>query len=194
MILIILIPQFGATVFPSYGAFNLSYAMIYIPGTGILAAYTDTETGMLNDQFGNALAMYVWAWFILTVIFTIAAMRSSWILFLDLFVLDIELLLLACGYMLGNTSLLRAGNGCGFVVAFLSCETATNPPSSRSEANSIFRLGRLRRALGWWSYADQCSDFCNVQGEEVRIHTKRISLGVGFGVSTRILSFPPRPR
>lgn len=31
---------FGATVFPSYAAFNFSYAMIYIPGTGILAGGT----------------------------------------------------------------------------------------------------------------------------------------------------------
>ena len=54
---------FGATVFPSYGAFNLSYAMIYIPGTGILASCTDTSTGKLNEQFPQALAMYVWAWF-----------------------------------------------------------------------------------------------------------------------------------
>lgn len=28
---------FGATVFPSYAAFNLSYAMIFVPGTGIIA-------------------------------------------------------------------------------------------------------------------------------------------------------------
>ena len=114
---------FGATVFPSYGAFNLSYAMIYIPGTGILAAYTDSKTGMLNEQFPQALAMYVWAWLILTVIFTIAAMRSSWVLFLDLFFLDIDLIFLACGYMLGNTTLLKVGNGFGFVVAFLSCKS-----------------------------------------------------------------------
>ena len=113
---------FGATVFPSYGAFNLSYAMIYIPGTGILASYTDAQTGTLNEQFPQALAMYVWAWFILTVIFTIAAMRSSWVLFLDLFFLDIDLIFLACGYMLGNTTLLKVGNGFGFVVAFLSCK------------------------------------------------------------------------
>ena len=113
---------FGATVFPSYGAFNLSYAMIYIPGTGILASYTDSSTGQLNEQFPQALAMYIWAWFILTVIFTIAAMRSSWVLFLDLFFLDIDLILLACGYMLNNTTLLKAGNGFGFVVAFLSCK------------------------------------------------------------------------
>jgi len=111
---------FGATVFSSYGAFNLSYAMIYLPGSGILAAYTDPTTGQLNSQFPNALAMYLWAWFILTVIFTIAAMRSSWVLFLDLFVLDIVLLLLACGYMLNMPSLEKGGSALGFVVAFLS--------------------------------------------------------------------------
>ncbi|KAG4437051.1 hypothetical protein IFR05_007465 [Cadophora sp. M221] len=111
---------FGATVFPAYGAFNLSYAMIYIPGTGILAAYTDPTTGELDSQFPNALAMYLWAWFILTVIFTVAAMRSSWVLFLDLFFLNIVLLLLACGYMLNNTTLEKAGSGLGFVVAILS--------------------------------------------------------------------------
>jgi len=110
---------FGATVFPSYGAFNLSYAMIYIPGTGIMASYTDAN-GQIKPEFGNALAMYLWAWFILTVIYTMAAMRSSWILILDLFVLDIVLMLLACGYMLDNTTLEKAGNGLGFVVAFLS--------------------------------------------------------------------------
>ena len=109
-------------MFPSYGAFNLSYALIYLPGSGILEAYTDPSTGQLNSQFPNAVAMYLWAWFILTVIYTIAAMRSSWVLFLDLFVLDIVLLLLACGYMLNMQSLQTAGSALGFVVAFLSCK------------------------------------------------------------------------
>ncbi|KPI42275.1 Ammonia transport outward protein 2 [Cyphellophora attinorum] len=111
---------FGATVFPAYAAFNFSYAMIYIPGTGILDAYIDKDTGLPNSQFGNALAMYCWAWFILTVIFTIAAMRSSWILFLDLAVLSIELLLLAVGYMTNTDGVLTAANSLGFVVALLS--------------------------------------------------------------------------
>jgi succinate-acetate transporter protein len=159
---------FGATVFPSYGAFNLSYAMIYIPGTGILASYTDSSTGQLNEQFPQALAMYVWAWFILTVIFTIAAMRSSWILFLDLLFLDIDLLLLACGYMLNNTTLLKAGNGIGFVVAFLSCKhfrTSIYRGCTDLVAN---RLGRLRRFMGWWHHANKPSHLCNVQGERVK--------------------------
>jgi uncharacterized protein len=96
--------------------------MIYFPGSGILAAYTDKAAGELNDQFPNALAMYLWAWFILTVIFTVAAMRSSWVLFFDLFVLCIVLMLLACGYMLNNTALEKAGSALGFVVALLSCK------------------------------------------------------------------------
>ena len=112
---------FGATVFPAYAAFNFSYAMIYIPGTGILAAYTDASTGALMPEFFNAIAMYAWAWFILTVIFTVAAMRSSWILFLALFFLDIELLLLGAGYMANSASTLTAANSIGFVVAFLAC-------------------------------------------------------------------------
>ncbi|KAK5161634.1 hypothetical protein LTR04_003991 [Oleoguttula sp. CCFEE 6159] len=110
---------FGATVFPSYGAFNLSYAMIYLPGSGIIAAYTDAS-GAISPEFNQALAMYIWAWFILTVIFTVAAMRSSWVLFLDLFFLDIVLLLLAAGLMLGSASVLTAGYAFGFIVAFLS--------------------------------------------------------------------------
>ncbi|KAG9570458.1 hypothetical protein KCU71_g534, partial [Aureobasidium melanogenum] len=110
---------FGATVFPSYAAFNFSYAMIYIPGSGILASYTDAS-GKISQEFNNALSMYCWAWFILTVIFTIAAMRSSWILWFTLFFLDIELILLASGYMLNSSATLLAANSVGFVVAFCS--------------------------------------------------------------------------
>ena len=101
--------------------------MIYLPGTGIIASYTDPNTGELSPDFAQAIAFYLWAWFILTVIFTISAMRSSWVLFLDLAVLSVELLLLACGYMVGMQSLLTAGNSLGFVVAILSCELNTLP-------------------------------------------------------------------
>jgi succinate-acetate transporter protein len=86
-----------------------------------ILAYTDAN-GQLSSDFNNALGMYCWAWFILTVIFTIAAMRSSWVLWFTLFFLDIELILLACGYMLNSSATLVAANSVGFVVAFCSCE------------------------------------------------------------------------
>jgi succinate-acetate transporter protein len=91
----------------------------------LLLAYTDSN-GQISPDFNNALGMYCWAWFILTVVFTIAAMRSSWILFFVLFFLDIEMLLLACGYMLNSSTTLVAANSIGFVVAFLSCTCCPN--------------------------------------------------------------------
>ncbi|KAJ9609123.1 hypothetical protein H2200_006894 [Cladophialophora chaetospira] len=111
---------FGATVFSSYGAFNVAYAMIFLPGSGIIAAYTDPKTGEISPEFNQAVAMFIWAWFILTVIYTGACCRASWVLFLDLAFLDLDLALLACGNMYGKDSLLVAGNSVGFVVAFLS--------------------------------------------------------------------------
>lgn len=113
---------FGATVFTSYGAFNLSYSMIYLPGSGIMAAYTDAQTGTLSPDFGQSISLYLWAWFILTVIYTIAALRSSWILLLDLATLDVCLLLLAVGYMAESQNVLTAGYAVGYVVAFFSCK------------------------------------------------------------------------
>jgi Predicted membrane protein len=97
--------------------------MIYLPGTGIMAAYTDPETGAIRPEFEQALAMFLLAWFILTVILSIGAVRSSWVLFLDLVFLSICLLLLACGNMVGSAALLRAGYSFGLVVAFLTCES-----------------------------------------------------------------------
>lgn len=95
--------------------------MIYLPGTGIMAAYTDLKTGTTSPEFNQALSIYLWAWFILTVLFTVAAVKSSWILFMDLVFLDICLLLLAVGYMTGINGVLIAGNSFGLVVAFLTC-------------------------------------------------------------------------
>ncbi|KAH8595908.1 GPR1/FUN34/yaaH family-domain-containing protein [Bisporella sp. PMI_857] len=70
--------EFATTVLSSYGAFNFSYDMIYLPSSGILASYTDPTTDMLNEQFTNALAVYIWAWLIFTVIYTVAAIPSSY--------------------------------------------------------------------------------------------------------------------
>ncbi|KAJ4325222.1 hypothetical protein N0V84_003604 [Fusarium piperis] len=57
---------FETTVFMSYGAFNMPYTMVYLPGSGIIAAYMDSE-GNLSLGFQQAIALYLWAWFILSV-------------------------------------------------------------------------------------------------------------------------------
>lgn len=141
--------------------------MIYLPGSGIIAAYTDKNTGALSPEFNQALAMYVWAWFILTVIFTVAAVRSSWVLFLDLFFLDIVLILLAAGFMMGSSSVLTAAYSFGFIVAFLSCKFKHPVPQTRSVwqlAKLCNRLGRLRGTLGWRYNSHQPAHLQHVQG------------------------------
>ncbi|KAF2144042.1 uncharacterized protein K452DRAFT_345471 [Aplosporella prunicola CBS 121167] len=109
---------FGATLFPSYAAFNLSFAMIWLPGTGIMSAYIDSETKLLSPEFSQAMSLYFWAWFILTVAFTVAAIRSSWVLFSTLFFLAIVLLLMAVGHMLNDDRVLTAAYCFSFVSGF----------------------------------------------------------------------------
>jgi len=110
---------FGATVFSSYGAFNISYAMIYLPGSGIVAAYPDKATGLLTPEFDQALGLYYTAWFIVTFLFAVGAVRASWVVVMILSFFDLECLFLAAGLMTGTKGLLTAANSVGFIVAFL---------------------------------------------------------------------------
>ncbi|KAI1441672.1 GPR1/FUN34/yaaH family-domain-containing protein [Annulohypoxylon stygium] len=110
----------GATLFTSYAAFNLAYALIFLPGSGIMTAYSDPSTGKLLAEFDQAIAMFVWAWFIISMIFTVATVRSSWTLFGALIFVDLTLILLAVGYMLDQEACLKAASATGFVTAALA--------------------------------------------------------------------------
>ncbi|CAF9940200.1 hypothetical protein IMSHALPRED_001787 [Imshaugia aleurites] len=115
----------GATVFSAYAGFNVAYALIFIPSTGVLAACTDMATGKPLPELDQALALLVWAWFILSVIFTVAATRASWSLLLTLVFFDLESMLLAVGYTVGNDQILIASRAVGFVVSFCAYWSGT---------------------------------------------------------------------
>lgn len=102
--------------------------------------------------------MYCWAWFILSVIYTIAAVRSSWILIFTLVFLDIELLLLATGYMLNKDQVLVAGNSVGFIVAFCSCESR-NLFTSPSTVTYLAKLLTTHLSADW---AGSAALWCDV--------------------------------
>ncbi|KAJ7908440.1 GPR1/FUN34/yaaH family-domain-containing protein [Mycena leptocephala] len=63
-------------MFTMYGTFWMSYGLFIIPGTGIMAAYTQGE-------FRSAIGIYFMAWMIVTIFFGIASIRRhiTWILF-----------------------------------------------------------------------------------------------------------------
>ncbi|KAI0481159.1 GPR1/FUN34/yaaH family-domain-containing protein [Xylariaceae sp. FL0804] len=111
---------FGATVFSAYGAFNLAYSLIFLPGSGIIASYTDPTTGELMPEFNQAVSLFVWQWFIITVLFTIGATRSNYILLSVLSLADVTLLLIASYFLTGNEKLLKASSGFGFASAVLA--------------------------------------------------------------------------
>ncbi|KAI1823069.1 GPR1/FUN34/yaaH family-domain-containing protein [Xylaria intraflava] len=110
---------FGATVFCSYGAFNLAYSTIFVPGSGVLAAYSTPE-GIPKPEFSQAVALFVWSWFIVTVIFTIGACQANWVLFGLLSTADVTLILLAAGEMVGSEAVLKASGVFGLIAAAIS--------------------------------------------------------------------------
>lgn len=87
-----------------------------------MASYTDSN-GALSPEFNQAVSIYMFVWFIISVLYTVAAYKSTWMVFIDLIMVDICLLLLACGFMVGNQGVLTAGYSFGMVVSFLSCES-----------------------------------------------------------------------
>eukprot|EP00249_Psilotum_nudum_P029017 c39129_g1_i1 orf=193-843(-) len=64
---------FGGTVFTSYGAFWLSFAVIYIPGFGILEPYLTTAP----EAFHSATAIYFLGWTIFTMMMLLCTLRTS---------------------------------------------------------------------------------------------------------------------
>lgn len=76
-------------------------------------------------EFDQAIAMFIWAWFIMSVIFTVASVRSSWTLLAALVFVDFTLILLAVGHMLGEESCLKAGSATGLVTAALACKSGS---------------------------------------------------------------------
>jgi hypothetical protein len=111
-------------------------------------AYSDAE-GHPLPEFNQALSLYLLSWFILNAIFTVASTRSSWPLFMALLLFNGELILLAAGYMVGNSSLLVAGNAIGFPVALCACKYTSSNTAICTLANddTEYRLVRMRRIV-----------------------------------------------
>ncbi|KIK54486.1 hypothetical protein GYMLUDRAFT_77027 [Collybiopsis luxurians FD-317 M1] len=112
---------FGATAFSSYGAFWLSYATIFIPGSGISEAYaTDVE-------FINAVGIYLMTWMTVTFLLFIASLRKN-IGFITLFgfltltfmCLGASNFVLSRGLATTGAHLGKAGGALGIITALVA--------------------------------------------------------------------------
>jgi len=106
---------FGATAFSSYGGFWLSYAAIFLPGSGIITAYGSNAT-----ELNNAVGIFLATWFIVTFFFLITATRISLGLVALFFFLEITFVLLFAGAFTGKVAVTNAGGGFGILTALIA--------------------------------------------------------------------------
>ncbi|KAG9007358.1 hypothetical protein FRB94_014385 [Tulasnella sp. JGI-2019a] len=123
---------FGATAFSSYGGFWISFALIFWPGSGIAAAYTDA------GEFHSALGIYLMAWFTFTFIMFLATFKSSGALVAVFFFLTVTFALLGAAELSGIAALGKWGGGFGVVTAL--CAYYTGAAGLYSEEASYVQL------------------------------------------------------
>jgi len=104
---------FGATAFTSYGSFWLSFACLFIPGTGIGDAYAKAPKGMEDDAIG----IFLMAWMVLTALFFIATLRKNVGLATLFFLLTTTFFILAIGFLNKKDNILKIGGYCGIATA-----------------------------------------------------------------------------
>ncbi|KAI9452105.1 Gpr1 family protein [Lactarius psammicola] len=107
---------FGATAFTSYGAFWLSFATLFIPNSGIGAAYADAPAGMEDDAIG----IYLLGWMIVTFLFFIGSLRKSLGLTALFFFLTLTFMVLAIGFMMKKGNVDKAGGYLGIITALIA--------------------------------------------------------------------------
>jgi len=107
---------FGATAFTSYGSFWLSFACLFIPGTGIGEAYKAATPGMEDDAIG----IFLMAWMVLTALFFIGSLRKSIGLSALFFFLTTTFFILAIGFLNKKVNIIKIGGYCGLVTAIIA--------------------------------------------------------------------------
>ncbi|KAF8887237.1 GPR1/FUN34/yaaH family-domain-containing protein [Gymnopilus junonius] len=105
---------FGATVFSIYGAFWMSYSMILLPGTGILASYSDSR------ELANAMGIYLITWFVVTIFLSLPTIRRNFAFTIFLSILSVTFLCLAVGEFTGGASATRGGGVTGIMTAIVA--------------------------------------------------------------------------
>jgi len=102
---------FGATAFTSYGAFWMSFATILIPGSGVLAAFTNP------NEIHSALGIYLITWFVVTSLLFIVALKKNVSMTVLFGFLAVTFLVLAIGEFSTNVVFSKVGGALGVITA-----------------------------------------------------------------------------
>lgn len=106
---------FSATVFATYGGFNLSYGALYMPQIGLAAAYT--VDGVVGEEFDHAVGIYLGIWAFITFVFLLGAIRTTIPIVVTFFFTVISLSCSSASSFTGNTHLNTAGGAFGIIAS-----------------------------------------------------------------------------
>ncbi|TCD70739.1 hypothetical protein EIP91_002115 [Steccherinum ochraceum] len=134
---------FGATAFSSYGGFWLSYATIFILGSGILDAFKETP-----DELSSAIAIYLTTWTVLTFLLLISTLRRNIGLIALFLFLDITFLLLAVGEYKGSANVSKSAGYLGVITALIAYYVGLAELLHRDESWFTLPLGQMPKRLG----------------------------------------------
>ncbi|KAJ3570643.1 hypothetical protein NP233_g4260 [Leucocoprinus birnbaumii] len=105
----------GFLAFSAYGAFWMSYATIFIPGSGVIDSF-----GGDMEQFSQAIGLYLITWFLITVLFIPPVVKRNIALTILLSVLALALLMLSIGAWNGKESVNKAGGVFGVITGLIA--------------------------------------------------------------------------
>jgi succinate-acetate transporter protein len=108
---------FGATAFSSYGAFWLSFATLFIPGSGIADAYKAAPAAKMED---DAIGIFLMAWMVLTFLFFIGSLRKSVGLSALFLFLTVTFLVLSVGFLNKKDNIIKFGGYFGIATALIA--------------------------------------------------------------------------
>ena len=125
---------FGATAFTSYGAFWMSFA-VYV----YLIVPLIENTGVVYGATG----LFLLAFFIFTLYMNIAAARTSVVLFVLFFFLNITFLLLVIGNLAQKPTVIHVGGWFGIVTAGIAWYGSAAVVVNNTWKKTVFPIGLL---------------------------------------------------
>ncbi|KAG2040863.1 GPR1/FUN34/yaaH family-domain-containing protein [Suillus americanus] len=102
---------FSATVFTTYGGFNLSYGALYLPQIGLASVYS-------GQDFYNAIGIYLAIWDLITFVFLLGAIRTTAPIVATLGFTVCALTCLSINAFTGNVHFATAGGALGIIASF----------------------------------------------------------------------------
>jgi len=137
---------FGLTVHCSYGAFWLAFAMFLVPSLGIKEAYAGDDRA-----YSFHLGIFLILWCFLTIVFLVAALRTSIAVVSVLFFLVLAFFFLAVAEFISTTHptassrVNKVGGAMSVICAFLAFWAGTGPLMTSATTPVRIPLGAIPR-------------------------------------------------